>query len=155
MTYQLGKTSLVRLRGVHPDLVSVVKLAIEITDQDFTVVEGLRSLETQRRYVNEGKSKTMNSRHLTGHAVDLAPWVNGRIDWQDEAAFHVIAEAMREAAVELNVELLWGRAWQLALNHYDSAEEAFKEYLKDCKEKKKKPFLDGPHFQLTWNSYPK
>ena len=74
MTYVLGKRSLSNLKGIHPDLVSVVKRAIDITDQDFTVIEGLRDIDRQRELFKSGASTTMNSRHLTGHAVDIAPY---------------------------------------------------------------------------------
>ena len=72
--YFLGKRSTDNLKGVHPDLVKVVQRAISITKQDFAVIEGLRSKERQEQLVKEGKSQTTNSRHLTGHAVDIVPW---------------------------------------------------------------------------------
>ena len=122
--YQLGKKSKEKLEGVHPDLVKVVERAIEITEQDFTVLEGLRDIERQRELVNTGKSTTMNSRHLTGHAVDLAPWP---ISWEWEG-FYPIADAMKTAADELGVSLEWGGDW--------------------------KSFPDGPHFQLSRKAYP-
>jgi hypothetical protein len=122
--YQLGKKSKKKLEGVHPDLVKVVERAIEITEQDFTVLEGLRDIERQRELVNTGKSTTMNSRHLTGHAVDLAPWP---ISWEWEG-FYPIADAMKTAADELGVSLEWGGDW--------------------------KSFPDGPHFQLSRKAYP-
>lgn len=123
--YQLGVKSQSRLNGVHPDLVSVVKRAIEITEQDFTVLEGLRSVDRQKELVESGKSTTMNSRHLTGHAVDIAPWP---ISW-DWDYFYPIADAMKEAAKELGVDIEWGGDWN--------------------------SFPDGPHFQLSWGTYPK
>jgi len=123
--YQLGAKSNKRLEGVHPDLVVVVRKAIEISEQDFTVLEGLRSIERQKELVASGKSTTMNSRHLTGHAVDISPWP---ISW-DWDYFYPIAEAMKEAAKELNVDIEWGGDW--------------------------KRFPDGPHFQLSWGNYPK
>lgn len=124
MGYVLGNKSRRRLYGVHPDLVLVVNKAIEITTQDFTVLEGLRTLERQQQLYNTGKSKTMNSRHLTGHAVDLAPWP---ISW-DWEYFYPIAEAMKAAADEVGVPIEWGGDW--------------------------KSFPDGPHFQLPHKDYP-
>ena len=124
--YSLGTRSVKRLNGVHPDLVAVVKRAIEITDQDFTVLEGMRSLARQKQLVKRGASKTMNSRHLTGHAVDIAPWVNGAVSW-DWKFYYAMAKAMKQAATELGVHLEWGGDW--------------------------KSFPDGPHFQLSWKSY--
>ena len=124
MPYQLGNRSLQNLSGVHPDLVAVVKRAIEISEQDFTVLEGIRNINRQRELVKTGKSTTMNSRHLTGHAVDLAPWP---ISW-DWEYFYPIADAMKAAAEELDINLEWGGDW--------------------------KSFPDGPHFQLSRKTYP-
>ena len=125
MTYNLSNKSLAKLDGVHPDLVAVVKRAIQISEQDFSVGEGLRSLSRQRELVNTGKSTTMNSRHLTGHAVDLFPYP---LSW-DWHYFYPIADAMKQAAKELDVDLEWGGDW--------------------------KTFADGPHWQLSWENYPK
>lgn len=132
MTYALGKRSLERLVGVHPDLVCVVKRAIELADHDFSVVEGLRTIETQRAYVAKGASKTMNSRHLTGHAVDLYP-VGRPTPW-DKCP--VVAAAMLAAAVELDVAIRWGGDWNM---NGDSRDEKF---------------YDGPHFELLRSKYP-
>jgi len=122
----LGKRSIQRLRGVHPDLVKVVERAIQITEIDFTVLEGLRTNARQRQLVLAGASKTMNSRHLTGHAVDLGAYVNRRVRW-DWPLYYKIADAMKQAAQELDVDMDWGGDW--------------------------KSFPDGPHFQLSWASY--
>ena len=124
MTYTLGKRSLERLVGVHPDLVRVVKRAIELTARDLWVTEGLRTLETQRAYAAKGTSKTMNSRHLTGHAVDLYP-VGRPTPW-DKCP--VVAKAMQAAADELGVAIVWGGSW--------------------------KTFVDQPHFELLRSKYP-
>lgn len=126
--YKLSKRSLGKLQGVHNDLVAVVKRAIEITEVDFSVTEGLRSLDRQHQLFNEGHSKTLNSRHLTGHAVDLMAWVGNRGSWNWDY-YHMIDKAMKVAAEELNVDLVWGGDW--------------------------KNFPDGPHFQLSWEEYPK
>ena len=123
MGYKLGLRSKQRLSGVHPDLVAVVKRAIELSEQDFSVTEGIRHIERQRTLVATGKSTTMNSRHLTGHAVDLVPYP---VSW-DWEHFYPIADAMKEAAKELKVDLEWGGDW--------------------------KSFPDGPHFQLSWKKY--
>lgn len=127
MTYYLGIRSRMRLRDVHPDLVRVVERAIQISDVDFTVLEGRRSIDKQRKLVASGASTTMNSRHLTGHAVDLGALIDGKVRW-DWPLYHKIAAVMKQAARELNVPLEWGGDW--------------------------KSFKDGPHFQLPWKSYP-
>jgi|TARA_R100000084_G_scaffold108987_1_gene73393 peptidoglycan L-alanyl-D-glutamate endopeptidase CwlK len=124
--YRLSNRSKERLKGVHPDLVAVVERAIEITEQDFTVLEGLRSKERQKQLYRSGASKTMNSRHLTGHAVDIAPYVEGAVSW-DWDYYYPMADAMKEAAKELDVPIEWGGDW--------------------------KSFKDGPHFQLPWKEY--
>lgn len=127
MAYALGSRSRERLQGVHPDLVRVVERAIQISPVDFTVIEGLRTVEKQREYVRAGASKTMNSRHITGHAVDLAPWVGGTVRW-DWPLFYKLAPAMKRAAQELGVAIVWGGDWRT--------------------------FKDGPHFELDRKAYP-
>lgn len=127
MTFRLGVRSRARLEGVHPDLVKVVERAIVLTTVDFTVLEGLRTLERQAQLVKSGASQTMNSRHLTGHAVDLGAWVTNQVRW-DWPLYHKIAKAMKAAAQELEIAIEWGGDWQ--------------------------SFPDGPHFQLPWKDYP-
>lgn len=126
--FKLSARSLGRLAGVHPSLVAVVQRAIELTTVDFSVVEGVRTLAKQREYFSKGKSTTMRSRHLTGHAVDLAPWVNGTIDWENPVGWSAVASAMKTAAFQLAVPIEWGGDW--------------------------KTFVDKPHFQLPWKQYP-
>lgn len=128
MPYRLSSRSLARLIGVHPDLTRVVHRAIEITEVDFSVVEGVRTLAKQREYFLKGKSQTMRSRHLTGHAVDLAPWLNGTIDWETPAGWTGIAVAMKRAAHQVGVPIDWGGDWRT--------------------------FVDRPHWQLPWGAYP-
>lgn len=127
MIFRLSARSRGRLQGVHRDLVGVVERAIETSLVDFSVVEGVRSLATQRRYFELGKSKTMNSRHLTGHAVDLAPWIGDTISWEPRD-FAPVARAMKEAARASGIPLEWGGDWTT--------------------------FVDMPHFQLPRAQYP-
>lgn len=136
MAFALGKRSLERLQGVHPDLVKVVKLAISRSDVDFTVIEGVRSREKQAENVRKGVSQTMNSRHLTGHAVDIAPLVNGQIPWNDKSYFNKQAQLMLACAEELGIAIRWGGDWN---------ENG------DWKDEK---FYDGPHFELRRQQYP-
>ncbi len=112
MTFVLGNRSLQTLTGVHPDLVRVVKRAIELTPVDFTVLEGVRRLVRQKHLVAIGASITLDSRHLTGHAVDLGAWVDGGVEWSWPLYFK-IAEAMRDGADELDIPLTWGGCWQM------------------------------------------
>lgn len=110
MTFHLSEKSLKRLEGVDPNLVKVVKRAIEITPIDFVVIEGLRTKERQAYLVQKGASKTMNSRHITGHAVDLAPIVNGQISW-DWEHYRPLAKAVKQAAKDVGVDVEWGGDW--------------------------------------------
>lgn len=128
MSYVLGERSKSRLEGVHPDLVKVVERAIEITEVDFAVIEGLRTLSRQKELLAKGATTTLNSRHLSGHAVDIAAWVDGTIRW-DWPLYHHLAKAMKDAAAELEVDIKWGGDWN--------------------------SFPDGPHFQLDWKTYPR
>ncbi len=125
--FKLGKRSIERLQGVHPDLVRVVERAIDLTPVDFTVLEGLRSPERQQTLVASGASQTLNSRHVTGHAVDLGAWVDNQVDWS-WPLYHQIANAMKAAATELGIPIVWGGDW--------------------------KTFKDGPHFELDRRYYP-
>ena len=127
MTFKLSQRSRKRLEGVHSDLVAVVELAIIMTPVDFTVIEGRRTPERQRELYRAGATKTLNSRHLTGHAVDLAPLVKGQVRW-DWPLFHQLAPAVKDAAYELGVSLEWGGDWPR--------------------------FPDGQHFELSRHKYP-
>mgnify|MGYP003631251144 FL=1 len=124
MSYKLGTRSMQSLSGVHPDLVDVVKLAITITEVDFTVIEGIRNINRQRQLYKAGKSTTMNSRHITGHAIDMVPWP---VDWDDLERFNVMAEAMKTAAEVQEIPIVWGGDW--------------------------KSFYDAPHFELNRKKY--
>lgn len=121
MNFVISKKGLERLSTVHSDLQKVVKLAITLTKTDFSVIEGLRTIERQKELFATGKSQTMNSRHLTGHAVDLYPWVNGKTSHADNH-YQDVKNAMFEAAKRLNVKIEWGGHW--------------------------KSFIDKPHWQL-------
>lgn len=143
MAFKLSKRSMDRLTGVHPDLVAVVHRAISRTEVDFAVLEGLRTEARQRQLVKAGASKTMNSRHLTGHAVDLGAWVGGSVRW-DWPLYLKIAEAMRAAAAELGTPVRWGGTWGLLENINGPI----------TSEVLHKRFPDGPHFELWRQSYP-
>ena len=128
MSITLGARSLARLEGVHPDLVRVVKRAAAMSDLDFTVLEGLRTLDRQRQLFAQKATKTMNSRHLTGHAVDLAPMLGGKVSW-DWPLYHRLAKTVKAAAAAEKVPITWGGDWRT--------------------------FKDGPHWELPWKAYPK
>ena len=152
--YQLGTKSKQRLVGVHPDLVKVVTLAITLSPQDFTVLEGVRTEATQREYVRTGASQTMDSRHLKGpqghgRAVDLAAWVAGGIRWE-WALYPPIADAMRRAAIQLDIPVRWGGSWVLLndLASLAAVNRSVSDYTAARKAQRRKAFLDGPHFEL-------
>lgn len=156
MGYVLSQKSLDRLKGVHPDLVKVVKRAIELTKVDFVVGEGLRSKERQAELVAAGDSWTMDSRHLTGHAVDLWAYVGGKVSWNWEH-YYTIGAAMRQAASELGVDIRWGGLWDahLTAQTYTPLKQLQEAYVTEYKRRKgKSPNLDGPHFELHRDSYP-
>lgn len=159
MTYILGSNSRKKLEGVHPKLVQVVQLAIQKTTQDFSVYEGLRTKNRQVKLVQRGASQTMNSKHLPqndgyGHAVDLLPWADFDGNGIKEVAWHwpsiyPIAEAMRNAAKELNIRIRWGGNWSVCLNETDKTAEALvRDYVAARQKAGKKAFIDGPHFEL-------
>ena len=110
MTFILSQRSSRKLDLVHKDLQEVVKEAIKHTTVDFTVLEGIRTLDRQRQLVAAGASKTMNSRHLHGLAVDLAALVGGKITWQPQVYNH-IADAMLTASAKLQIPITWGGSW--------------------------------------------
>ena len=110
--FRLSDRSLERLQGVHSQLIEVIEYAIRVSSVDFGIPKtgGVRDLETQRRLVAAGKSGTVRSRHLTGHAVDVFAFVDGKASWQP---VHIlkIHEAFEAAAKALDVPLRWGGDW--------------------------------------------
>jgi len=152
MSYLLGKRSRKELEGVHPDLVRVVERAIEITQQDFSVHDGLRTIAEQRRYVEKGVSKTMDSKHLQqkdhyGHAVDLVPYINGKLRWEWDAIYP-IARAVRKAATELGVKIRWGGCWRNITGTTLGLKFLRDEYAERRRKQGRRPSLDGPHFEI-------
>ena len=127
MAFAFGARSRARLTGVHPDLVRVVELALTYSPHDFTITEGLRSVARQRELKAAGASQTMNSRHITGHAIDFAVLVDGKVRW-DWPLYGQVAVAFKRAAKELNVPITWGGDW--------------------------KSLRDGPHVELDRKRYP-
>jgi len=119
MGYKLGKRSLQRLVGVHPQLGYAVHEAIKVSQVDFGVLDGVRSMDRQRALVAEGKSKTFRSYHLNGLAVDLVPYINGKYTWEDEDAFVLIASAMETVIADHDLEIEWPfRRWGWDMPHW-------------------------------------
>lgn len=147
------------LIGVHADLVRVVRAAYAAmphAELNFRVTEGLRSKERQAQLVAAGASQTMDSRHLTGHAVDLTAWVAAAPSWQMNL-YYRIASAVQRAAMDERVPVEWGGCWS-RLNHLAEGPEAMAQAMADysghARRLGRKPFIDGPHFQLTRPEYP-
>ena len=127
MSFRLSARSRARLSGVHPALIAVVEAAIIRTPVDFMITEGLRTAERQAALIKAGASRTTRSRHLTGHAVDVAALVEGQVRW-DWPLYGRIAEAFKAAALDLKTPLIWGGDW--------------------------KTLRDGPHFELDRKAFP-
>ena len=125
--YQFSGRSEKHLIGVHPDLVKIARRALEISDVDFGISEGLRTLARQKQLVAAGASQTLRSRHLTGHALDVVAYVGGSVRW-DWPLYAKISKAFKQAAVDLKLHVEWGGDWR--------------------------SFKDGPHYQLAWREYP-
>lgn len=164
MTYSLGPKSKQELQGVHPRLVECVNLAIVRTTQDFGVHDGLRTVEEQRKYLASGVSKTMDSKHLRqpdgyGHAVDLVPYINGKLRWEWPPIYQVAA-AVARAAHECKLALVWGGVWDRrfpedfgncspqAMRSMVDGYVARRRQALLAAGKKPRVFIDGPHFEL-------
>jgi len=148
MTYKLGNSSKAKLEGVDERMVSIVRYAISVTKQDFSVICGLRTRREQEALVAKGASKTMNSKHLDGNAVDLMAWVDGG-RWELKL-YDEIADAMAEGARAIDVPVKWGAAWSVGdIRYWDGTmEEAMNAYVDLRRSQGKRPFIDGPHFEL-------
>lgn len=123
----LDERSEKNIASIHPDLAQVVRRAAELSELPFIVTEGLRTLKRQRELVAAGASKTLRSRHLTGHAIDFAPLVGGEVTWK-WPPFAIVAKAFKQAAAERAVAISWGGDWR--------------------------SFKDGPHIELDRKVYP-
>lgn len=157
MTFVLGTKSKNELIGVHPSLVEVVHEAIKTTLVDFSVHDGLRTITEQKEYVRRSVSKTMNSKHMKqsdgfGHAVDLVPYINGKLRWEWRPIYH-IAAAVQTSAEKLGVQLCWGGVWDHLLHELpdgaDALERAVNAYVDRRRKAGKAAFIDGPHYELA------
>lgn len=150
MTFFLSRKSLSKLESVNNKLIQVVKRAIETTPIDFAVTCGLRTFDEQQALFDAGKTKTMNSKHLSGLAVDVVAIVDGRLSWDIEH-YCVIADAFKRASNELSVPVRWGGSWYVDdIGQYDGTmKQAMNDYTSEQKRKNKSVFIDGPHFELS------
>ena len=150
MSFRLSDRSMSMLQGVDEQLVATVKLAILNTKIDFGVICGIRTMEEQRVLVEKGASKTMRSKHLDGKAVDLMAYIGSRGSWELNL-YDDIADAMQEAAVETGAVLRWGAAWHINdIRDWDGTmEDAMNAYVDLRRSEGKRPFIDGPHFEIA------
>ena len=155
MSFSLSNRSKGKLEGVHPDLVKVVESAIGLTEIDFGVTYGVRSVQEQQKLYNSGRSQTMKSKHLVqedgySHAVDLMAYDGSNPSW-DIVMYDDTADAMKEAALETGAKICWGAAWQIDdIAKWDGTmEQAMNAYIDLRRSQSRRPFIDGPHFQLS------
>ena len=151
MSFKLSTRSLTKLQGVDKRLVAVVRRAIEITTVDFGVVDGVRTPEQQMEYFKKGVSQiSVGGKHVEGKAVDLMAYVGDRGSWELNL-YDNIADAMKQAAIENNVAVRWGAAWNVddIRMWRGTMEEAMNYYIDTRRKQNKRPFIDAPHFELV------
>lgn len=151
--FHLSQRSHSRLIGVDERLVSLVESAILTSPIDFAVNEGLRTLDRQKHLVSIGASQTLNSKHLTGEAVDLLPYVEGTIRWE-WPLYYTLAEHIRSVAQSMNISLRWGGAWDVYsfTSTVCPCSDLTQRYVTRQRAKGKMAFIDGPHFELCSRS---
>ena len=155
MAFKLSGRSLNKLEGVHPTMVDTVKRAIELSKVDFGVIYGVRSLAEQKRLYEAKRSQTMKSKHLVqedgySHAVDLMAYDGSDPSW-DIVMYDDIADAMKAAAIETGAKICWGAAWQIDdIAKWDGPmDQAMNAYIDLKRSQSRRPFIDGPHFQVS------
>jgi len=149
--FRFGAASERELIGVNPDLVRVTRLGLRYSSQDYCVYDGIRSVKEQQQHFKTGTTKTMQSRHLQGLAVDLVPWINGKVVWDWDGCYE-IACAIDKAATELGLahRITWGGAWDRTLADFSGKADSYKTAVEEYKQRHHN-FIDGPHFQITPN----
>lgn len=150
MAYKLSKRSLDNLKGVDERLIEVVQYAIQVSSIDFAVIEGVRTVQRQRELVAKGASQTMKSKHIDGLAVDLMAYIGDRASWELNL-YDDIADAMKIGAQHVGVSICWGAAWHLPnIAEWDGTmQDAMDQYVDLRRSQGKRPFIDGPHFEIT------
>ena len=154
MAFNLSSRSRGKLEGVHPDMVGVVERAIELTKIDFGVTYGVRTVEEQEKLVASGRSQTMKSKHLIqnsgySHAVDVVAYDGSDVVWEINV-YDDICDAFKQAAEEKGVAIKWGAAWSEGdiRSYSGTAEDAMMTYVDLRRSQGRRPFIDGPHFEL-------
>jgi peptidoglycan LD-endopeptidase CwlK len=149
--FTFSKRSLDNLKGVDERLVAVVHRAITVTKVDFAVIEGLRTPKRQRELFEKGASQIRDGgTHVQGRAVDLMAFIGTRGSWELNL-YDDIADAMKEAAIAENVPLRWGGAWTVndIRKWQGTMEAAMMSYVDWCRKQGRRPFIDGPHFEIV------
>lgn len=144
--FKFGRRSQNKLDTVIPELQQVATLALKYSDIDFGVVEGIRTLSRQKRLDKAGASKTLRSKHLDGHALDVLAYLGRRSSYNSKL-YYKIAEAFQRASVELGIKVRWGGCWQV-LSTIGDIELAVKDYVMRKQANGKTPFLDFMHFEI-------
>jgi len=149
MSFKLSSRSTGRLGGIEPDLIEVVKAAIELTKVDFGVTCGMRTVQEQEALVASGASQTMKSKHLEGRAVDLVAYIGPNVTWALNK-YDELADAMAAAAKQKGIALKWGAAWTVGnIADWDgSMEDAMNAYVDVRRSQGRRPFIDAPHFEM-------
>ena len=154
MAFKLSSRSKKKFDGVHPDMVAVVERAIELTDVDFGVTYGVRTLAEQKKLVASGRSQTMKSKHLIqdsgySHAVDVVAYDGKDVVWEINV-YDNICDAFKQAAIEKGVAVKWGAAWSEGdiRSYKGTAEFHMNRYIDLRRSQGRRPFIDGPHFEL-------
>ena len=150
MSFKLSSRSIGRLDKVDSGLVAIVKKAILETKVDFGVICGLRTIEEQKVLVDKGVSQTMDSKHISGNAVDLMAYVGSRASWELNL-YDDIADSMKKASKLVDVPIRWGAAWHIKdiAKYKGTMEDAMNEYIDLRRSQGRRPFIDGPHFELA------
>jgi len=147
--FRLSTRSMSRLEGINPDLITVVTEAIKLTNVDFGVTCGMRTVEEQEKLVASGASQTMKSKHLEGRAVDLVAYIGPNVTWALNK-YDELADAMAAAAKQKGIALKWGAAWTVGnIADWDgSMEDAMNAYVDVRRSQGRRPFIDAPHFEM-------
>jgi peptidoglycan L-alanyl-D-glutamate endopeptidase CwlK len=147
--FRLSTRSMSRLEGINADLITLVTEAIKLTKVDFGVTCGMRTVEEQEKLVASGASQTMKSKHLEGRAVDLVAYVGSSVTWKLNM-YDDLADAMAEAARNLEVPIKWGAAWSVGdiAEWSGSMEDAMNSYVDLRRSQGRRPFIDAPHFEM-------
>lgn len=156
-SFKFSARSKKNLVGVHDHLVLVAYHALGYSPVDFGITEGVRSAARHAELRASGASQVAVSRHQSGHAIDVAAWIGGRISWE-LPLYCDIAVAFRRASIETKIPIRWGACWKLLTSIKGDDREAMMQAIEDYgaarRAQGRRPFVDGPHLELPANKYP-